>query len=383
MKSPPKGLREMDLPQNTPCPGEFIRKELEERGWTQLDLARILNRTAANVNEIIQGKRAILPETAIALGEAFATGAEVWMNRESAYRLSLAERSTNDVRRRAHLYGFAPIKEMEKRGWIKKSDDPDAIAAELKMFFEVDDLSIPPEIVARTKKTGREIPLTPEQRAWCFRARYLARSVSTKPFTPDAFQKGIRELRKLAAWPEECRKVSRVLSNMGIRFVVVEPLPRSRVDGAALWLDDDGPIIVVSLRYDRVDSFWHTLGHELSHIAHRDGLEVDIDLVGEDRKSPAELSSVELRADREAAALLIDSEEIDDFIVRVGPLYSRARINQFANRIRIHPGVIVGQLQHRGELKYSMMRDVLVKVRDIVTAEALTDGWGHMTPTKE
>jgi len=373
----------MDLPQNTPCPGEFIRKELEERGWTQLDLARILNRTAANVNEIIQGKRAILPETAIALGEAFATGAEVWMNRESAYRLSLAERSTNDVRRRAHLYGFAPIKEMEKRGWIKKSDDPDAIAAELKMFFEVDDLSIPPEIVARTKKTGREIPLTPEQRAWCFRARYLARSVSTKPFTPDAFQKGIRELRKLAAWPEECRKVSRVLSNMGIRFVVVEPLPRSRVDGAALWLDDDGPIIVVSLRYDRVDSFWHTLGHELSHIAHRDGLEVDIDLVGEDRKSPAELSSVELRADREAAALLIDSEEIDDFIVRVGPLYSRARINQFANRIRIHPGVIVGQLQHRGELKYSMMRDVLVKVRDIVTAEALTDGWGHMTPTKE
>ena len=92
-------------------------------------------------------------------------------------------------------------------------------------------------------------------------------------------------------------------------------------------------------------------------INHRDGLEVDTNLVGEDRLSPAELSSVELRADRDAAGLLIDSEEIDDFVVRVGPLYSRARINQFANRIRIHPGIIVGQLRHRGELEYSMMRE--------------------------
>ena len=153
---------------------------------------------------------------------------------------------------------------MEKRGWIRKVDDPGEIEEEIKRFFEVDDLATAPEIVANTKKTGRETPLTPEQRAWCFRARHLARSIKTKAFTAEAFQKGITELRKLAAWPEECRKVSRVLSNMGIRFVVVEPLPRSRVDGAAMWLDDDEPIIVVSLRYDRVDSFWHTLGHELS-----------------------------------------------------------------------------------------------------------------------
>jgi HTH-type transcriptional regulator/antitoxin HigA len=305
------------------------------------------------------------------------------MDRESSYRLSLAESLPDDVSHRAHLYGLAPIKEMEKRGWIKKADDPDEIAAELKRFFEVDDLSVPPEIVANTKKTARETPLTPEQRAWCFRARYLARGLRPKPFTSDAFQKGVAELRKLAAWPEESRKVSRVLSNMGIRFVVVEPLPRSRVDGAAMWLDDDEPVIVVSLRYDRVDSFWHTLGHELSHIKNRDGLEVDTNLVGEERPLAVELSAVERRADSESAALLIDPDEIEDFVVRVGPLYSRARINQFANRIRIHPGIIVGQLQYRGELKYSALRDVLVKVRETITAESITDGWGHMIQTKE
>ena len=140
---------------HTPCPGDFIRKELEGRGWTQLDLARILDRTPANVNEIIQGKRAVLPDTALALGEAFGTEAEVWMGRESAYRLSLAGPPTDDVRRRARLYGLAPVKEMEKRGWIRKADDADALENELKTFFAVptlDEASLQTTAVLRLRK---------------------------------------------------------------------------------------------------------------------------------------------------------------------------------------------------------------------------------------
>lgn len=45
-------------------PGELIREEIEERGWTQADLATVLARPAKVVNEIINGKRAITPNTA-------------------------------------------------------------------------------------------------------------------------------------------------------------------------------------------------------------------------------------------------------------------------------------------------------------------------------
>jgi HTH-type transcriptional regulator / antitoxin HigA len=373
----------MGSKDRVPAPGEYIRDEMKARGWVQEDLARILGRPLPTINRILNGKHAIMPEMAIALSEALGVAAQVWMVREAEYRLSLATSGGEGVQCRARLYDLAPVKEMERRGWIKQSDDPEEITAELKRFFEVQDLDVPPEIVVNTKKTGRETPLGPEQRAWCFRARKLARGVAAARFTSDSLKKCVAELRRLAVWPEGCKKVASVLSAMGIRFVVVEPLPRSQVDGAAIWLDDNEPVIVVSLRYDRIDSFWHTLGHELSHITHRDGFEVDANLVGEDRPTPAEQSAVERRSDQEAASLLIDASEIDDFITRVGPLYSRARINQFANRIRVHPGIIVGQLQHRGELKYSMMRDALVKVREIIVAEALTDGWGQMVHEKE
>lgn len=68
-------------------PGEFLREELEARGWTQTDLAEILGWPLQAVNAIINGKKEITPETAIALGAAFGTSAELWLNLESAYRL--------------------------------------------------------------------------------------------------------------------------------------------------------------------------------------------------------------------------------------------------------------------------------------------------------
>lgn len=72
-------------------PRDFIKEELEERGWGQADLAEILGRTPAFVGEIVSGKRAISPEIAKALGDAFGTGPEYWLNLDAAYRAGVAE----------------------------------------------------------------------------------------------------------------------------------------------------------------------------------------------------------------------------------------------------------------------------------------------------
>src|SRR5262245_31169358 len=91
-------------------PGEDIREALAIRGWTQADLARILGRPLPTVNEIIQGKRAIMPEMAIALSEALGGTAEDWMRREASYRLSLVkDAGDGQVRSRARLYEIAPV----------------------------------------------------------------------------------------------------------------------------------------------------------------------------------------------------------------------------------------------------------------------------------
>lgn len=358
-------------------PGDFIRTELKKRGWTQEDLARVIDRPIGRVNEIIQGKQGISPEIAIALAAVFGTTPEVWLEREAAYRLSQTKLNVGDMRRRARLHELAPIKDLQRRGWIKTTDSIEELEREVLRFFDIPDLNTEPTVAAAMRKTAPTKPLTTTQRAWCFRVRQIARAMRVAAFDESRLGACEKELRKIAAYPQEVRKIPNLLSSYGVRFVIVEPLAGGKVDGMAMWLDEQSPVIGMSLRYDRIDAFWFTLGHEWSHIRHRDEVSVDSDVVGLEGLQLDGKPEFECRADRDAAAMLIPPAELDSFILRVGPLYSKERINQFANRIKIHPGIIVGQLQYRSEMSYSANREMLAKYRNFITPVALTDGWGQ------
>jgi HTH-type transcriptional regulator / antitoxin HigA len=362
-------------------PGEFIRDELSERGWTQSDLAKIMERPVSAINLIISGKKSVTPETAVELAEAFGTSPEFWLNLETAYRLSRvtaaqAAAPASAIRERAILFESAPVKDMEKRGWLKVSESIDELKHQLSEFFSLPEAT---KLRAAAKSSIQSSDLTPEQVAWCVRALQLAKVVPAQKFSNKAFDEGIPKLRALADFPENVRHVPKVLSEMGIRFVVVEHLPKSKIDGAALWLGDgwEKPVIALSVRYDRIDSFWHTLFHECSHIKNRDSYVIDVDIVGADRcLSSGELSEIEARANEEASEMLIPKDTFLGFIKRTRPFYYSTKIIQFANLIKLHPGIIAGALQHKGEIDWSANRHMLVKVRDILISGAVTDGWG-------
>jgi HTH-type transcriptional regulator / antitoxin HigA len=358
-------------------PGDYIREELARKAWGQDDLASVLGRPASRVNELVQGKLAVSPEIAAALAAALGGTAEEWMQREASHRLSASQPDIDAVRARARLFALAPIKDLQKRGWIRATDNPSLIEADLCRLFELKNIEDEPQLSALMRKTDLLAELTPAQRAWCFRVRQLARCVPVSEFRENRLPQCERDLRKLAAYSKEVRKVPGVLAQYGIRYIVVEPLPGIKVDGMATWLSADDPVIGMSLRFDRIDGYWHTLCHELKHIAYRDELSVDDEVADPGHIQLCVKSLAERRADEGASAMLIDPDELKSFILRVGPLYSKERINQFANRIKIHPGIIVGQLQHRGEIGFRANREMLVKIRESVTPVALTDGWGH------
>ena len=71
-------------------PGEVLAEELEERGMTQKELATRMRRPAQAINEIVRGKKAVTPQTALGLERALGIDASFWMNLETTYRLTLA-----------------------------------------------------------------------------------------------------------------------------------------------------------------------------------------------------------------------------------------------------------------------------------------------------
>lgn len=70
-------------------PGRILRRELEERGLSAAALALKLRIAPQRVQEIVTGKRAISPETALRLGRFFGNEPEFWLAMQASYDLAM------------------------------------------------------------------------------------------------------------------------------------------------------------------------------------------------------------------------------------------------------------------------------------------------------
>ena len=71
-------------------PGEYLRDELNARGWTRENLALMLGMSRRQLNNLIAGKTAVTAETASKIGDAFDQDPQLWMNLQTAYELAVA-----------------------------------------------------------------------------------------------------------------------------------------------------------------------------------------------------------------------------------------------------------------------------------------------------
>jgi HTH-type transcriptional regulator / antitoxin HigA len=356
-------------------PGRFLGEELKQRGWSQADFAVIIGRPPRVVNEIIKARRAITPETALALGSALNTGAEFWLNMESFYQLSKTRIELAPITRRARIYERFPIREMQKRGWIPTTSNLDKLESSLLQFFGVATIDADLSFAHAAKRTSYA-PLSPVQAAWLSRARHLCTHQTVGQYESKSLAALYAQLRRYLREPQDVKHVAKILSSAGIRFVIVEALPGSKIDGACIWLTKADPAIALSLRYDRHDMFWHALLHELDHIEHEEGLDspmLDRDLFLYDQSSKPE---TELRANNNAADHLIPRDDFDTFVTQAKKSYSVTTINRFADQLKIHPGIVVGRLQHSECIPWSSYSFLKSKVRPFLTGHALTDGFG-------
>lgn len=358
-------------------PGEFLKRELAARGWSQIELSEILGRPPRVVSEIITAKRAISPETAKGLAAAFNTSADLWMNLESSYQLSKINFETQKVKRRAKLYDKFPVKEMMRRGWIPTTKDMDKMERAFCTYFSLSSIDDAPTFVHSAKK--RSYTSAPEisQLAWLIRAEQIAKGLKVNAFSADALARAILDLKTCVGSTNDVHKVPSILAAAGVRFVIVKFIPGAKLDGACFWINGTAsPVIAMSLRFDRIDNFWHTLFHEVDHVVHGEGKQAPIvDVVEIEQPFDAEVPDEERRANESAGKMLIDNEQFERFIINNAPVFSRREIVAFADSVNVHPALVLGQLQHRGLVRYSFHRDLLEPVRAILLDSIQTDGF--------
>ena len=368
-------------------PGQLITELLEQRGWSQRTLAVVLERDESTVNKIIAGKGAVTTETALALEDVFGVPAERFLELQKKYDLAVARIATRpDQGRatRAALFGDLPISAMLKRGWITAPDPQDlkAVEASLVKFFGVSSSSEIEILPHAARKTMVNTDPTPAQLAWLYRVKSIAEELLTPRYSTAALEQALLKLHALTVAPEEARKVPRILAEAGIRFVIVESLPSAKIDGVCFWLDDNSPVVGLSMRHDRIDNFWFVLRHELEHVrlGHgRAAMILDTDLEGERAGTGMDVPEEERAANGAAQDFCVPKAKMDAFVARKAPFFSESDLIGFARLLGVHPGIVAGQLQHRTG-RYDRFRQHLANIRSHVRTGAAVDGWGDIYP---
>jgi HTH-type transcriptional regulator/antitoxin HigA len=354
-------------------PGEFLADELEARGWTQTEFAEIIKRPQKLVNDVILGKRSISPETATDFASALGTSAQFWMNLETAWQLSKITARDDSISRAAALRERFPVREMLKRGWIKSADTTEELEKSICTYFGIH--SANDNIVLRhAARRNYQNNVTVIQWAWIFRVNQLATSLQTPHYSEAALRAKLPELESLMTEPEGIRHIPRILLECGVRFVIVEPIPGSEIQGVCFWIDDNkSPVIGLTLKGDQLDKFWFNFWHEIEHVLNGDGKD-EIIIDDFDESKPAK-DEIEDSANRKAAEHCVPQAHMRNFILRHDPMFSEKNMLGFARLMKRHPGIVAGQIQ-RHTKRWDLFKKHQPRIRQILTQTAMTDGYG-------
>lgn len=350
-------------------PGEYLRDELEERGWTVTEFAEIIGRPVQAVSEILNGKKEITTETAWELSDALGTTPELWLNLQTRHRLFEQRMKVHSidkpspVARRARLRNLVPLAKVRARGWVPDSEDLDVLESAVADLLELESLEHRPQFALAARRANSTEPITLEQTAWLGRIRIVASNVSVSAFDPHALASLALAVPRLTqAGPEELRHLPARFAACGVALVFAEGLSGGKLDGAVTFLTDGRPVIGLTTRGDRFDGVVFTLLHEcahlvLGHITPDDPVIVDDDL------QTTQTDPDEIAANDQASAWLFpDGCDIASNSV---PAMLEA-----AERYGVHPSVIIGRVQ-RETNDWRRHRTKIPKVRPFLAEAGL------------
>ena len=327
-------------------PGEVLEEEIEARGMTQKELAARLDKPAQAINEIIRGKKAITPDTAIGLGKVLGISPHFWNTLEADYRMMLARnREREAIAANVQWLDDYPIREMIKRSWIKAGRDKPSRLEALMNFLGVADAE--PKVYQNA--VGFRITEAAQQKvsmgalaAWLRKGELEAQEVATADYDEVAFRRALVTIRGMTEDPpEKFDPVMRTLcAGAGVAFCTVQELPKSGANGATRWLSPQKALIQMSLRNKWADIFWFTFFHEACHLLeHRRQRRVVIDGLDAD----PDLESIEEEADQFAKDFLIALEDWSAFCS--AGRFTPSSVRVLAQSVGVAPFIVVGRLQ--------------------------------------
>jgi Zn-dependent peptidase ImmA (M78 family)/plasmid maintenance system antidote protein VapI len=340
-------------------PGETIRAVLHARGVSFAAFRQEIGLAEEDAGKLLAGVLPVTPTIAKGLAHHIGSTATFWLERQKQYQDGLKQLATAEPELTDWVATF-PVKKMVESGWLSRPHSKDDLPSELLDYFDIETVQEWRENylarlgVTRFRTSGAFENVVFTTVAWIRHGELLAEKIACQPWDRNKFLANLGELKALSKIEDPktfVRKLQQECAKYGVAVVVTRSITGCAASGATLMLEKDKALLLLSGRFLSDDQFWFSFFHEAAHLVlHNQKPHID----HESTSTPQEESEANHFAQR-----LILEPEGDDALLAL-PI-NQFSIGRFARRCGVSPGVIVGQLQHRGRISPKLFNKLKVR----------------------
>lgn len=359
-------------------PGIILEGMINDRGVSQRDLASKIDVAYSLLNGIIKGNRNINVSIAMSLESAGFEEALFWLVNQNNFDIEQANQDESVVKKNQYIKdwnkieanGIIPLSYLIKQNiGIDTSEDVN----ELYNLYSVENYD---GLVKRVdsfnptyfRKSSKFLENKNNIVAWSLVAKKKARQINCAEFKRNKEKELIALLKELfyKNAPNLISMTKEILSNYGIKFLVLGRPPQTPVDGKS-FMCGENPTIVLTLKYKRLDNFaftlFHELGHVFEHLTNPDKPEYQEEEFFINR---SKTDIVEFEANNYASNNLINPLAWNEFISH-NELdgFSDEVILEFSKEHKIHPGIVRGRVCHEFN-EYYRKRSTITSLNKLI-----------------
>lgn len=348
-------------------PGYYIADVIADMGISQAEFAMRMGTTGKTLSQLVNGRCNLTNDLARKLSAMFGTGADIWLNLQKEFdekRIAIEERKAIDAQRNivrmidykyfVDVAGLPPTRSMIEK--IKY----------LCAYLKIADLHVLAEedILVNYRSGVQDVSLKHKvnSRAWVQVALNRASHIRTESFSAAKLKASLPTIRDMTVHESDVflPVLAEIFADCGVAFVLLPHLKNSGVNGAVKWLGHDRVVLALNNRRCYADTFWFALFHEIKHVLQQklktifvSGSE-DIDIANQD---------LEIEADAFARNYLIPADAYREW--NPASSVTASQVKKFAEYIGIHPGIVVGRLQHDGIILQNQLNGLKTQYKDI------------------
>jgi len=329
-------------------PSDSLLTIMNRRGVSVEAFANSVEGGMGTFRNLLTGAQVIDQTLATALSKAVGGSVGFWMKRQAGYEEALCRTAHADIENMDRWLSV-PTPSNKPRGRLSQAQKVQQLCERLA-FYGVNNLDTWHRryglLIDETQ--FRKSPTFDSNDAatslWLRQGELTAAVTATDYWQPAKLRSLLQQIVHLSRIRHPhlfLPKLRSLAAQAGVAIAIVRAPKGCRASGASRMLTPQKAMVLLSFRHLSDDHFWFTLFHEFAHLLlHNNQTFIDTDDTKVDQR--------EREANDFARLCIIPTTDIEKF-EDLKP--TRESILRFSIKLGIAPGLIVGQLQHRGAVQ--------------------------------